>query len=261
MAEETIPQWMSEVQGIKRVVDKLDIVPTDAPRESTGFLTRLKELGFNTEDLKAMLEAGDKKTLAQYDKLLEDYKSGNVIDPIYFPRDEGGRFTGRNPFTWRKGMKSPNPAVKARPKMSLWARTCQIMEMTREEVGLLQTWDGLTLADRAAIQLAAKISEEGSWPQQLESINREEGKVQEKVQIDVPPQPIRFIPVPPRKQLEELEASPALAEDGGNGGGDSDAADPVDVSPVDDHEDVAPEEEPKKSSAELEAAENDTLWR
>lgn len=187
------------------LVEESDIIEL-----SKEFEIKLRDLGINDEDLQILKDNEDNLTAPQkrkknrFDRLLKALKAGETIDPVYYPRDKSGKFTGRHAHTWKKGMKSPNPLGRTRPKVHLYARFCQIMEMTEDEKEVLSDSPKLTLADKAAIELANKVKE-GMWSQQLEIINREEGKVQENIQIEVPPQPIRFMEAPDRIQPDLLD--------------------------------------------------------
>jgi len=215
----------SVVEAVKETEQPSDFVGPDGDLEDLRhFKARLKEIGVSDEEVEkieaiANGEAGEglseavKKMICQ---LIENFREGSTIDPVYYPRDKDGKFTGRNPWTWKKGMKSPNPLGKARTHIGLWGRFCQIMALTPDDVKTLLERTDLTLADRAAIVMGLKVANDGAWPQQLEVIQREEGKVQEKVQIETPPAPIRFTPSPSRAQPELLEedTSETEAEEG-----------------------------------------------
>lgn len=187
-------------------------VPKSGDPEIERFRARAKENGVpeealrNVEDLD---EDGKKKAII----LIEEFRSGKMIDPEHYIWDENGKLVPINPRTWKKGMKGPNPLGRPRKKIGLWSRFVQIMEMTDEEVRSLVLDGDLTMADKAALRLAGKVANDGAWPQILEVINREEGKVQEKVKIETPPQPIRFIESPRREGLDEEEADDSEVSD------------------------------------------------
>lgn len=197
--------------------------PAEEPGDPRAFKARMLEIGVSAEQLEAVVNAEDglgddaKKTVIE---LVQAFRAGRTVDPVYYPRDAEGKFTGRNPHTWTPGMKSPNPLGRARTRIGLWGRFCQLMTLTEEELQHLLLRSDITLADKVAVRWVLMAVNDGSWQPMLEAINRDEGKVQEKIQIDTPPTPIRFIATPGRKQLEEdtspaqEDASEAEAEEG-----------------------------------------------
>ena len=160
---------------------------------------------------------------AELDVLLEGVREdprGNLalqermaqIDEDFYPRDEQGNFIGRNPKSWKKGQ-SGNPKGRPRPMTHMYGKFCQIAQMSELELNMLLKRNDLTLADKAAISLALNVSQ-GAWPQQLEMLNREEGKVQDNVKIEVPPTPIRFVPASGHKLIEEMEQELGIQKPG-----------------------------------------------
>ncbi len=239
---------------------------TDDEKSLEGFKARMVAVGVDGKALDAMLndiESLDEEGKEHVADLLEMCIKGQTLDPIYFPRDKNGQFTGYNPWTWRKGMKSPNPLGKPRTRIGLWGRFCQIMELTPDSVAELLTRTDLTLADRAAITMALKTANDGAWAQQLEVINREEGKIQEKIQIDTPPQPIKFVESPGRDRTalddEEEVVAPIPASASASKGGAEDEAEDEDK---DDEEEVKIEEvtDPIEDE-EKKAIDNEALWK
>lgn len=204
-----VTEAIKSMRGVKDLAREEGVSEEDIQAAEDEDLDEADELTDEEERVKA-------ETLSKFEQIQKAVEEGRPIEPVYFPRDKSGKFISRT------NSPSPNPLGRPRQLTNIWGKFCQVMQMTAEEVNLLLEWPGLTLADRAAIQLASSVAHKGLWPQQLEVINREEGKVQDKVEVTVPPQPIRFVTSPGRKQIPEdtgevIDASPDLVSDEATG--------------------------------------------
>ena len=82
---------------------------------------------------------------------------------------------------WKPGQ-SGNPKGAQKPTCQLYRWICEFMDMTDVDLKKLDV-SKLVMAKRVALRIVARM-EAGDWPQALEIINRNEGKVQDRVQID-----------------------------------------------------------------------------
>ena len=98
------------------------------------------------------------------------------------------RKAGLKPF---EPGQSGNPKGPPKATTQLYRYFCLYMDMTEDKLGRLDK-SKLTMSQLGALAMVNKIKE-GSWPQQREVIERDEGKVPQKTELSGPEgEPMKF---------------------------------------------------------------------